>query len=67
MMPVEFSDHLIKLDIKDLPPNQQDRVIRFASELAKNLRQIRLVAEEQQKNESAQKSCYKNDCKGGKQ
>jgi mRNA-degrading endonuclease RelE of RelBE toxin-antitoxin system len=67
MMTVDFSDRLTKLDIKDLPPNQQDRVIRFASELAKNLRQIRLVAEEQQKNESAQKNGYKNDCKGKKQ
>lgn len=66
-MPVEISDRLIKLDIKDLPPNQQDRVIRFASELAKNLRQIRLVAEEQQKIESAQKSGHKNDRKGEKQ
>jgi hypothetical protein len=67
MMTVDFSDRLTKLDIKDLPPNQQDRVIRFASELAKNLRQIRLVAEEQQKNESAQNNGYKNDCKGKKQ
>jgi hypothetical protein len=40
----------------DLPPNQQDRVIRFASELAKTLRQIQLSAERQQKNENAQKS-----------
>ena len=67
MMTVDFSNRLTKLDIKDLPPNQQDRVIRFASELAKNLRQIRLVAEEQQRNESAQKSGHKNDRKGGKQ
>lgn len=67
MMTVEFSDRLTKLDIKDLPPNQQDRVIRFASELAKNLRQIRSAAEQQQKNENAQKSSHKNDRKGGKQ
>jgi mRNA-degrading endonuclease RelE of RelBE toxin-antitoxin system len=63
MMPVEISDRFIKLDIKDLPPNQQDRVIRFASELAKNLRQIRLVAEQQQKNENAHKSCHKMTAK----
>jgi hypothetical protein len=67
MMTVEISDRLTKLDIKDLPPNQQDRVIRFASELAKSLRQIRLVAEEQQNKENAQKSGHKNDRKGGKQ
>lgn len=44
------------MDINDLPSNQQDRVIRFASELAKNLRQIQLAAEARQKNGNAQKS-----------
>lgn len=56
MMHVDSSDRLNKLDINDLPPNQQDRVIRFASELAKSLRRIRLAAEQQQKDENVQKS-----------
>lgn len=59
MMHVNSSDRLNKLDINDLPPNQQDRVIRFASELAKSLRRIRLAAEQQQKNENVQKSSQK--------
>ncbi len=59
MMHVDTSDRLIKLDINDLPSNQQDRVIRFASELAKNLRQIQLAAEQRQKNENAQQSSPK--------
>ena len=59
MMHVDSSDPLGKLDINDLPPNQQDRVIRFASELAKSLRRIRLAAEQQQKNENVQKSSQK--------
>jgi hypothetical protein len=59
MIHTEFSDRPTKLDINDLPPNQQDRVIRFASELAKSLRQIQL-ASEQQKTENAQKSSLKN-------
>jgi len=56
MTHVDSSDHLSKLDINVLPPNQQDRVIRFASELAKSLRQIHSAAEQQQKNENVQKS-----------
>ena len=56
MMHVDSSDRLSKLDINDLPPNQQDRVIRFASELAKSLRQIHLSAEQQKINENVQKS-----------
>ena len=56
MIHVDSSDHLNKLDINDLPPNQQDRVIRFVSELAKSLRRIRLAAEQQQKSENVQKS-----------
>ena len=59
MMHVDSSDRLSTLDINDLPPNQQDRVIRFASELAKSLRRIRLAAEQQQKNENVQKSSQK--------
>ena len=59
MMHVNSSDRLNKLDINDLPPNQQDRVIRFASELAKCLRRIRLAADQQQKNENVQKSSQK--------
>ena len=61
MIHAEFSDHPTKLDINDLPPNQQDRVIRFASELAKSLRRIQLASEQQQKTENAQKSSLKND------
>ena len=61
MIHVEFSDRPTNLDINDLPPNQQDRVIRFASELAKSLRQIQLASEQQQKTENAQKSSLKND------
>jgi hypothetical protein len=60
MTPVDSSDCLTKLNINDLPPNQQDRVIRFASELAKSLRQIQLASEQQQKTENAQKSSLKN-------
>ena len=56
MIPADSSDIVTKLDINNLPPNQQDRVIRFASELAKSLRQIQLAAETRQKNESIQKS-----------
>ena len=56
MIHTEFSDRPAKLDINDLPPNQQDRVIRFASELAKSLHQIQLAAETLQKNENVQKS-----------
>lgn len=56
MIPVDSSDAITKLDINNLPPNQQDRVIRFASELAKSLHQIQLAAEMRQKNENAQKS-----------
>ena len=54
MMPVDSSDPVTKLDINNLPPSQQDRVIRFASELAKSLHQIQLAAETRQKNENAQ-------------
>ena len=61
MIHAEFSDHPTKLDINDLPPNQQDRVIRFASELAKSLRRIQLASEQQQKTENAQKNSLKND------
>lgn len=61
MIHVEFSDRPTKLDINDLPPNQQDRVIRFASELAKSLRRIQLASEQQKKTENAQKSNLKND------
>ena len=61
MIHVEFSDRPTNLDIKDLPPNQQDRVIRFASELAKSLRRIQLASEQQQKTENAQKNSLKND------
>ncbi len=53
---MDYSNYPTKMDINDLTPNQQDRVIRFASELAKNLRQIQLAAEQRQKNENAQKS-----------
>ena len=60
MIHTEFSDRPAKLDINDLPPNQQDRVIRFASELAKSLRRIQL-ASEQQKTENAQKNSPKNN------
>jgi len=60
MMHTEFSARPTKIDINDLPPNQQDRVIRFASELAKSLRQIQLASEQQQKTENAQKSSLKN-------
>jgi hypothetical protein len=56
MIPTTSSDHITQLDINTLPTNQQDRVIRFASELAKTLRQIQLSAESQQKNENAHKS-----------
>jgi hypothetical protein len=56
MMPTASSEHVTKLDINNLPTNQQDRVIRFASELAKTFRQIQLGAEPQQKNENAQQS-----------
>ena len=56
MIPVDSSDPVTKLDINNLPPNQQDRVIRFASELAKSLHQIQLAAETRQKNENAHKS-----------
>ena len=56
MIPVDSSDPVTELDINNLPPNQQDRVIRFASELAKSLRQIQLAAETRQKNEDAEKS-----------
>ena len=59
MIHTEFSDRPTKIDINDLPPNQQDRVIRFASELAKSLRQIQLASEQQQKTENAQKSSLK--------
>ena len=59
MIHVEFSDRPTNLDIKDLPPNQQDRVIRFASELAKSLRRIQLASEQQQKPEVAQKNSLK--------
>jgi pantothenate synthetase len=59
MMPVDSSDRLTKLSINDLPTNQQDRVIRFASELAKSLRQIQLTAEQREKNDNAQKSALK--------
>jgi len=58
---MDFSDSPTNLDIKDLPPNQQDRVIRFASELAKSLRRIQLASEQQQKTENAQKNSLKND------
>ena len=61
MIHTEFSDRPAKLDINDLPPNQQDRVIRFANELAKSLRQIQLASEQQQKTENAQKNGLKND------
>lgn len=61
MIHTEFSDRPTKLDINDLPPNQQDRVIRFASELAKSLRRIQLASEQQQKTENAQKNSLKND------
>jgi len=61
MIHTEFSDRPTKIDINDLPPNQQDRVIRFASELAKSLRQIQLASEQQQKTENAKKNCLKND------
>jgi hypothetical protein len=61
MIHTEFSDRPIKLDINDLPPNQQDRVIRFASELAKNLRRIQLASEQEQKTENAQKNSLKNN------
>ena len=60
MIHTEFSDRPTKIDINDLPPNQQDRVIRFASELARSLRQIQLASEQQQKTENAQKSSLKN-------
>jgi len=60
MIPVDSSTPLTKLDISNLPPNQQDRIIRFASELAKSLHQIQLAAETRQKNENAQKSSQKN-------
>jgi hypothetical protein len=60
MIHTEFSDRPTKIDINDLPPNQQDRVIRFASELAKSLRQIQLASEQQQKTENAQESSLKN-------
>ena len=56
MIPTTSSDHITKLDINNLPTNQQDRVIRFASELAKTLRQIQSDADPQQKNENVQKS-----------
>ena len=56
---MDYSNYPTKMDINDLPPNQQDRVIRFASELAKNLRQIQLAAEQRQKNENAQQSSPK--------
>ena len=59
MIHTEFSDRATKLDIIDLPPNQQDRVIRFASELAKSLRRIQLASEQQQKTENAQKNSLK--------
>jgi hypothetical protein len=59
MIHTEFSDRPTKLDINDLPPNQQDRVIRFASELAKSLRRIQLASEQQQKTENAQKNSLK--------
>ena len=59
MKPVDSSNRLTKLSINDLPPNQQDRVIRFASELAKSLRQIQLTAEQREKNDNAQKSTLK--------
>ena len=61
MIHTEFSDRPAKLDINDLPPNQQDRVIRFANELAKSLRRIQLASEQQQKTENAQKNSLKND------
>ena len=61
MIHVDSSVHLNMLDITDLPPNQQDRVIRFASELAKSLRQIHLAAEEQHDN--TQKSIQKSNRK----
>ena len=61
MIDTEFSDRPAKLDINDLPPNQQDRVIRFASELAKSLRRIQLASEQQQKTENAQKNSPKNN------
>jgi hypothetical protein len=61
MIHTEFSDRPTKLDINDLPPNQQDRVIHFASELAKSLRRIQLASEQQQKTENAQKKSLKND------
>lgn len=57
---MDYSNYPTKMDINDLPPIQQDRVIRFASELAKNLRQIQLASEQQQKTENAQKSSLKN-------
>lgn len=61
MIHVDSPHHLTKLDINNLPPNQQDRVIRFASELAKSLRRIQLASEQQQKTENAQKNSLKND------
>ena len=63
MIHEDSSDHLSMLDITDLPPNQQDRVIRFASELAKSLRQIHLAAEQQQKQENIQKNIQKSNRK----
>ena len=56
MMPIDSSDRPTQLDINDLPASQQDRVIRFASELAKCLRQIQLASEQPQKNNNVQKS-----------
>ncbi len=56
MRPVDSSDRPTQLDINDLPANQQDRVIRFASELAQCLRKIQLAAEQPQKNNHAEKS-----------
>ena len=59
MMPVDSSDRLTKSNINDRPPYQQDRIIRFASELAKSLRQIQLTTEQREKNDNAQKSTLK--------